>query len=185
MRRNNIPILISVMALCISCYAAFVCDKRIEADWMGVLVGVLSLLVTAVIGINIYTLVDFKRATKEVELLKAKLHNDVNTSIALSSNDTFMIYHYLITGVAPLGLEYGLIQSALGSLIHLSSIGQYKTCGVVASALGQCIPNPKTVVVPRKSKEELILMLSEVSRPRMIEGFPNVAQIVASLGVRD
>lgn len=43
--------IISILALGVSCYAAFICDKRIEADWMGVLVGILSLLVTVLIAL--------------------------------------------------------------------------------------------------------------------------------------
>ena len=42
----------SIAAILLSIYAAFVCDKRIEADWMGILVGVLALLVTVLMLIQ-------------------------------------------------------------------------------------------------------------------------------------
>lgn len=125
---SAISIMVSVAALC----RTYPHTSDLGMDYQGVIVGILALLVTVLVGMNLYTLVDFGRATKEVELLKAKLHNDINTSLALNSNDTFIMYHYLITGIAPLGLEYNLIRSALSSLVHLSSIGQYDACGVVS-----------------------------------------------------
>ncbi len=186
--RNMLSLALSVTAIAISIIAlcrVYPHTSDLGLDYQGIIVGILALLVTAVVGLNIYTLVDFKRATKEVEMLKGKLHNDVNTSIALGSNDIFMVYHYLITGIAPLGLEYNLIRSALSSLVHLSSIGQYDACGVVSKALVQCVVNPSGITITRKSKEELLSLLSEVKQPKKIRLFLDVAQLVASLNVLD
>lgn len=176
---SAISIMVSVAALC----RTYPHTSDLGMDYQGVIVGILALLVTVLVGMNLYTLVDFGRATKEVELLKAKLHNDINTSLALNSNDTFIMYHYLITGIAPLGLEYNLIRSALSSLVHLSSIGQYDACGVVSKALVQCVVNPSGITITRKSKEELLSLLSEVKQPKKIRLFLDVAQLVTSLNV--
>lgn len=178
---SAISIILSMIAIC----RAYPHTSDLGMDYQGVIVGVLSLLVTAVIGLNIYTLVDFKRATKEVEALKIKLHNDVNASIALGANNIFTVYHYLITCIAPLGLEYNLIQSALSSLVHLSSIGRYDACGVVSKTLVQCVVNPNGITITRKSKEELLSLLSEVKQPKKIHLFLDVVQLVASLNVLD
>mgnify|MGYP003224718917 FL=1 len=176
---SAISIMVSVAALC----RTYPHTSDLGMDYQGVIVGILALLVTVLVGMNLYTLVDFGRATKEVELLKAKLHNDINTSLALNSNDTFIMYHYLITGIAPLGLEYNLIRSALSSLVHLSSIGQYDACGVVSKTLVQCVVNPIGITITRKSKEELLSLLSEVKQPKKIRLFLDVAQLVTSLNV--
>ena len=176
---SAISIMVSVAALC----RTYPHTSDLGMDYQGVIVGILALLVTVLVGMNLYTLVDFGRATKEVELLKAKLYNDINTSLALNSNDTFIMYHYLITGIAPLGLEYNLIRSALSSLVHLSSIGQYDACGVVSKALVQCVVNPSGITITRKSKEELLSLLSEVKQPKKIRLFLDVAQLVTSLNV--
>ena len=104
MNKANLSIAMSIAAILLSIYAAFVCDKRIEADWMGILVGVLALLVTVLIGWNIYALIDFNRAKKEMDVLKEKMRIDVNSSLAISSNDMFMVYHYLLLKKDPLAL---------------------------------------------------------------------------------
>ena len=175
---SAISIMVSVAALC----RTYPHTSDLGMDYQGVIVGILALLVTVLVGMNLYTLVDFGRATQEVELLKAKLHNDINTSLALNSN-AFIMYHYLITGIAPLGLEYNLIRSALSSLVHLSSIGQYDACGVVSKTLVQCVVNPSGITITRKSKEELLSLLSEVKQPKKIRLFLDVAQLVTSLNV--
>lgn len=56
MNKNGyLSLSISIIAIALSGYATFICDQRIEADWMGILVGILSLLVTVLIGWNIST----------------------------------------------------------------------------------------------------------------------------------
>lgn len=184
--RNTITLILSAISIMVSVAAlcrTYPHTSDLGMDYQGMIVGILALLVTVLVGMNLYTLVDFGRATKEVELLKAKLHNDINTSLALNSNDTFIMYHYLITGIAPLGLEYNLIRSALSSLVHLSSIGQYDACGVVSKTLVQCVVNPSGITITRKSKEELLSLLSEVKQPKKIRLFLDVAQLVTSLNV--
>lgn len=185
MNKANLSIAMSIAAILLSIYAVFVCDKRIEADWMGILVGVLALLVTVLIGWNIYALIDFNRAKKEMDVLKEKMRIDVNSSLAISSNDMFMVYHYLLLKKDPLGLEYRLIQSGLASLVHLSAIGHIRACNEVVRSLKQCIVNPNEIIISKKSKDELLFLLSEVKQSRLIDSFQHVAQIVASLKVRD
>lgn len=53
--KSNWTLFFSVLAFLFSGYAVFVCDKRIEADWLGILVGILALLVTVLLGWNIYS----------------------------------------------------------------------------------------------------------------------------------
>ena len=74
---SAISIMVSVAALC----RTYPHTSDLGMDYQGVIVGILALLVTVLVGMNLYTLVDFGRATKEVELLKAKLHNDINITL--------------------------------------------------------------------------------------------------------
>lgn len=172
------------MALCISCYAALSCDKRIEADWMGILVGVLSLLVTVLIGWNIYSLIDFNRSRKELEMLKVKMDINTNASLALKDADVFMIYHYLVTGKDPLGLEYRYIHSGLTCLSNLSKMGNFTACNVVVQAMIESIKRAEDIFILQSLKEELLSLLSEVQQSRRIKNFHEVARIVALIRVK-
>ena len=52
-----ISIFIGISALCL----AYLRCEPLEKDWLGILVGILSLLVTVLLGTNIYTLLDLKK----------------------------------------------------------------------------------------------------------------------------
>lgn len=66
-------IIISVLSLVTNillvCFAfpRVIREDNIGFDYLGIIVGVLSLLITILIGWNIYTMVDFNRKTKEME----------------------------------------------------------------------------------------------------------------------
>lgn len=69
------PILFSLIALA-NCYPR---TENLEFDYLGVIVGVLSLLITILIGWNIYTMVDFNRKTKELERKVEREIRNMNT----------------------------------------------------------------------------------------------------------
>lgn len=53
---SAVSLLLSVVAVCVDAWRS----PELSFDYQGVIVGVLSLLVTVLIGWNIYTLVDLK-----------------------------------------------------------------------------------------------------------------------------
>lgn len=67
---NAIAILISITSLC---FSFFRCEPM-EADWIGILVGILCSLVTVLIGWQIYSIIDFKERAKELIQIKENLN---------------------------------------------------------------------------------------------------------------
>lgn len=68
--RSLWSIALSILSVIISASVAFICCPRnnaIEFDYLGVIIGAYSLLVTALIGWNIYSLVDIKNMRKSIE----------------------------------------------------------------------------------------------------------------------
>lgn len=165
--KRILPILISIIALIISCYAAFVCDKRIEADWMGVLVGVLSLLVTAVIGVNIYTIVDFNRATKEVKRLKNEIDKQETEIYAQSEKN--LIEFYMSVFLMYISKEdkdykdsYQIVLSGLSAMIHQSRIGLYDQCEITARSILVEKEIISMLKISKLSKEALLKMMLDI-----------------------
>lgn len=171
--KRILPMLISIIALIISCYAAFVCDKRIEADWMGVLVGVLSLLVTAVVGINIYTLVDFNRATKKVEDMKQEI-NKQEIEIWTRSEKNLIEFHmavfmlYLSKDNKDHKDAYQIVLSGLSAMVHQSRIGLYKDCEITARSILIEKEIISTMKISKQSKEALLKLMVDIN------GFQNI-----------
>ena len=69
-----VSLIVSVIALCTIC----VRNASLDFDWYGVLIGILSLLVTVLIGWNIYVGIDFdKRIDRKMEIALSKIGSDV------------------------------------------------------------------------------------------------------------
>lgn len=69
-----LSLIISIVALCIIC----VRNNSLDFDWYGVLIGILSLLVTVLIGWNIYVGIDFdKRIELKIEKALSIIGEDV------------------------------------------------------------------------------------------------------------
>lgn len=69
-----LSLIMSGVALCISifCLIYLLPAKNISFDYIGVIVGILSILVTVLMTWNIFSVIDFKEKTKKVELLEKK-----------------------------------------------------------------------------------------------------------------
>lgn len=87
-----IAIVISIIAICISCPHI----SELGFDYQGVLVGILSLLVTALIGLQIYNYITFKSEMEKrvTEIVNEKLgrlnHSVIGYAKARLSNAIFM-----------------------------------------------------------------------------------------------
>ena len=60
---SSVAVLISLVAICVACPH----KAELGFDYQGVIVGVLSLLVTILIGWQIYTFIDINKKSKELE----------------------------------------------------------------------------------------------------------------------
>ena len=83
---------LSIIAIMISCAALFATHPRfpeLDLDYQGWITGVLALLVTALLGWNVYSVIDLKGMRDEIRELKEKMekqikHANDNTRLVLS-----------------------------------------------------------------------------------------------------
>lgn len=71
-----VALVFSIISLCVNCPRIFTKDN-LGFDYMGIIVGALSILVAILIGWNIYTLIDVKEIRKSYEKDRRKLLEDV------------------------------------------------------------------------------------------------------------
>lgn len=97
-KKENLALWLSIISLAFSSYAALSCDKRIEADWMGVLVGILALLVTVLLGWNIYSAIHIEETiNKKIDssITEAQKKAERNIQIALATTQIRAINGYI------------------------------------------------------------------------------------------
>ena len=111
-----VSILISICALC---FAYLRCEP-LEKDWLGILVGVLSLLVTILLGWNIYQIISVdKRIKDKINIAEKRFKKDTaiwnlkSLSYAVSNSYYSSCYDnaILLLSFIPKHLEYGMLHN--------------------------------------------------------------------------
>lgn len=106
-----IAILISVVSICVACPR----NQELGFDYQGVLVGVLSLLVTVLVG-------------WKIDEISTGASLMIQKGMEVSENTNWMIYHYLLLKEDPLGLEYRFLYHGIACLFHTSQFLDIATC---------------------------------------------------------
>ncbi|MEG1007241.1 MAG: hypothetical protein RSO15_13315 [Bacteroides sp.] len=80
MKKESWALILSGMAVLISIACCFIKIEPISYDYMGVLVGILSLLVTVLIGWNIYTFIDIKGTSQRIDKFRTEFEEKIEKS---------------------------------------------------------------------------------------------------------
>ena len=91
--KNWIPITISVVAIILSMVALAIVipsdlsEGSLDFDYIGVIIGVLSFLVTLLIGYQIYTVINVKEELKEVRRIKDQIESKIQMKSEAITNE--------------------------------------------------------------------------------------------------
>ena len=133
-----------VIAAAALCFAGFRCEP-IEADWAAVLVGILSALVTALIGWQIYTIIDLRKMQKGVKEIRVSGIIDNERNAAIAHHAIADYYYSQVLGENPLPNKYYLIYYRVSELFHASNIGDAKLCESIIKVLNEIIVAPQNI----------------------------------------
>ena len=179
-----VAVILCIVSVCIAAYRT----PELGFDYQGVIVGVLSLLVTVLVGLNIYTLVDFRRKENILEekivlisnalsnINKAELSNGAVTEGAIAS-----LYYSLMGLKDPLGLEYRYIYHNIVSLEKVSHLDNVGTCNAIVKAMLETIAHPESISISKKNKDDLYVWISKVKDPMRIDRFGELIERIARL----
>ena len=92
-----VSLLSSVVAVCVAVWRS----PELSFDYQGVIVGVLSLLVTVLIGWNIYSVIDLRGTKKKMDEMGKSLENEIKSR-----------------GVAPEDRRYGSVGCHASISLH-------------------------------------------------------------------
>jgi hypothetical protein len=177
---SGIAIVISIIAICLS----YPHKAGLGFDYQGILVSALSLLVTALIGWNIYTIIDIKSTRDKIDEISTGASSMIQKNMAISESANWMIYHYLLLEKDPLGLEYRFLYHGIACLFHTSQFSDIATCNAVVKGLLECIANPKSITITKNRKNEILKLLSGVKHTDKIEGYLELLNKIALVNVK-
>lgn len=130
-----VALLISIVALCVAVFRT----PELGFDYQGVLVGVLSLLVTVLIGWNIYTVLDSKQEIKRMVELVSNVSitaDKANANIKTSLFSTLMVFY---EKTDPYSYEY--LHNAMLTITHSIRYGDVETAKRIADKIIKEINN--------------------------------------------
>lgn len=192
MNKTERYIIYAIIAISLTFSIISLCNSQPRTsglDYIGVIVGILSLLVTILIGWNIYTVIDFNKKKEELAKNEAVLsdlilrvnNNTTADSAALEFNFAYL-YAYLLTNNEPFGLGFWYINHTLNAILKYSEIAKYKECNALVEMLLSTITEPQKIKVNKKRKDDLLKLVLGIHGISNIDKYSNVLSFVSNLG---
>lgn len=175
MKKINWSILISLIALVVSIISLCnVYPRELGLDYLGLIVGILALITAILLGWNIYTIIDIKENYKRYSDILNEVDFAQHKQIAYQEYTNWMIYHKLLTGKDPNGLEYSFLHHAASCLYHTSCIKEFDTCRAVVKGMDECLYNPMNIKMKKENIAILLSILQKVRHQEKIEGYSGI-----------
>ena len=186
--KNKNPI-ISYIAIAVSC----ICLICLLVPWLHIrlidvnyVISVLSILVTTLIGWNIYQLVDFDKKTKVLEQKYKELDDRIadskeNEHLLGETIHSSLSVDYMTRIVKVYGIEYYFLLHKIRAIIHCSYLGHFGECNKHIQEVFIVKDKIKNSFVSKNEKSALKDDLTKVSLPENIFGWSELVELVNNL----
>ena len=179
--KRNILSIISIIVSVIALFIAYFRCKPLEANWPGILVGILSVLVTVLIGWNISSLLDVKELAREMEKrIKESKENELQLGVSLHSSlaNIHSSQFKLATGH-----EYFFLINEVRSIMFNSYLENYIECNQHIKDIFYHRNNFLYLKLKDSEKEELFSSLVQVVDQDKIYQWNELIDFFKELGV--
>jgi len=187
MKKNFLCVLslvVSVIALVVSLLR----NSTWDVDYPSLLVSVLSVLVTLLIGWNIYTVFDLNSRKKDMDakiklvgeqLLLMRQQADTNRGLLEQSISNL---YYLQLGVPhPIPMVYFYLSHVIMAITAFSHVQEFQTCEALIKGVKEVVVRPEQTSLKEQQKRELFVLLSCVQDTQRLPSYPDLLNIVARL----
>ena len=152
---SAISIMVSVAALC----RTYPHTSDLGMDYQGVIVGMLALLVTILIGWQIYTAINVKEELKDIKDLRREINKQERDIYIRSTNNLFefqsaMFMMYDNKKEKSNSDIFQLYLHGISSIYHLCSLGKQNECTSIVNIL---IARKSILMSEKFQKSKLIL----------------------------
>ena len=182
--------MISIITICLA-----LPRTEMSIDYLGLITGILGVLVTVLIGWNIYMIIDFRQ---ERENLK-QYFEEQKKSVQSVGHDLLVTYKNQLLNVALLEksisdvyarlmnlqqftpLPYDYLIHVLGAIVTASQAENYDACNVWIKKIKLVLTSPEQVVMPISSKRQLLKASLQISKSDKIVGLEDVVGLIARI----
>lgn len=187
---SSIAIVISIITMCLT-----MPRREMSIDYLGLITGILGVLVTVLIGWNIYMIIDFRQ---ERENLK-QYFEEQKKSVQSVGHDLLVTYKNQLLNVALLEksisdvyarlmnlhqftpLPYDYLIHVLGAIVTASQAENYDACNVWITEIKLVLTSPEQVVMPISSKRQLLKASLQISKSDKLVGLEEMIGLIARI----
>lgn len=187
-----IAIVLSIVAICVSCPRS-----DMSFDYLGLITGVLGVLVTVLVGWNIYMIIDFKQEKEKLQQYfdeqkkeVCSVGNDVIVTFknqisqsALLEKNIADVYSQLMGLNKTVPLSFYYLFHLLGAIVSASQAENYDACNIWLTEIQRTLTSPDQIVMPVSCKKHLIEALMQIHKSDSIHGLDEVVNLIAQINV--
>lgn len=186
--RNTITLILSAISIMVSVAAlcrTYPHTSDLGMDYQGVIVGILALLVTILIGWQIYTAINVKEELKDIKDLRREINKQERDIYIRSTNNLFefqsaMFMMYDNKKEKSNSDIFQLYLHGISSIYHLCSLGKQNECTSIVNILIA----RKSILMSEKFQKEQIDSLMDILLSAMdISKVENAVLLVNLLSV--
>ena len=174
-----VSIVFGLLAIIISIISIAVSLPRVELgfDYLGVIVAMLTFLVTFLAGWNIYSIIDLKGLKKKYKELEREaesnnnyMHNKVDYNSGLSMCYNAIGLAGLLSDARKEVTKLQMLLQGAGGLKVLSNLQEFKMCSSVVSSITSAIDASKNLPLEEIEVNEAVGLFKEIPNMDKIEG---------------
>ena len=197
MKANKLSLLVSILAIVLSVIAISVSLPRFELafDYLGLITGILGILVTVLLGWNIYTIFDFrqerqklkdyfdeqKQSVKSVGSdLQMTFKNQI-ANVSLLEKHISEVYSHLMGINQSVPLSFYYVHLTLGAIINAAQSENYENCDLWVNELLTVIKEPDKIEMPVTSKMYLLKSFTMIYHPENVKRLDELHSVIARL----
>ena len=197
MKVNRFTLLASILAIVLSVIAISVSLPRLEVsfDYLGLITGILGVLVTVLLGWNIYTMFDFRQERQNLKVyfdeqkqsvklvgsdLQLTLKNQI-ANVSLLEKHISDVYCHLMGINRSVPLAFYYVHLTLGAIINAAQSENYENCDLWVKELLTVIKEPEKIEMPVTSKKYLLKSFTMIYHPENIKRLDELHSVIARI----
>lgn len=187
---SSIAIVISIITICLT-----LPRTEMSIDYLGLITGILGVLVTVLIGWNIYMIIDFKQEKENLKQYfeeQKKSVRSAETSLyvtyknqlsngALYEKSIADIYARLMIPKDMASLSYEYFFHILGAIVTASQAENYDACNTWIKEIKNILASVGQVPMPVSYKQHLVTTLLQIRKSDKIVGLEEMVGLIARI----
>jgi hypothetical protein len=167
-----------IILLCIICPRL----ENLGFDYIGVIVAILALLITLLMGWNIWSFIDIKGIRKEFDTLHSELqgqinylHNKTDYNNAFIFGRTSQMIACSLTELGKEDMKMQMLCSAITSVKMFANLSSEKECNNILGTIIEAMKATNEILLAERDIAELLIMIGEIKHR---ESYPLIDDLV-------